>query len=281
VAGVFPGPGRAHGEPLRAAPARTLDRPLHCVNCGECNSVCPVYDAARLRLPQTLVHRAELVRAGADGHGATPALLQLCLRCGNCEEVCQAGIPHLDVYTDLEALLEGERRAGADGHADLLAAVRGSAGYRERFLDVRPGLYLRRAPAALPGVVRFHVLRAENEDGPAATCLHCAACVPVCPTGANLEFEEEDPRRVTTDEERCIGCGACVEVCPANRLNGGQTLRVLEAPADEWLAALEEFEAHEAPGDARPAAPVAGCATAARAGAAPVDGRPGRRAWPG
>ncbi len=281
LARLLAGPARGHGAPLGAAAPLALDRPLHCVNCGECNSVWPVYDAARVRLPQTLVHRAELARAGADTNGATPALLQLCLRCGNCEEVCQAGIAHLAVYADLEALLDGRRLGSAQGHVDLLAAVRGSSGYRERFLDVRPGLYLRRAPAALPGVVRFHVLRAEGEDGPAATCLHCAACVPVCPTGANLEFEEEDPRRVTTDEERCIGCGACVEVCPANRLNGGQTLRVLETPADEWLVALEEFEALEAPGDDRPAAADAGCATAARAGVAPVDSRHGRRAWPG
>ncbi|MEE4276290.1 MAG: FAD-binding protein [Thermoleophilia bacterium] len=288
LAGLLAGPARGHGEPLGVAPPSPLDRPLHCVNCGECNVVCPVYDAARVRLPQTLVHRAELARAGADGRGATPALLQLCLRCGNCEEVCQAGIAHLDVYACLDELVDGRRSAGTDGHADLLAAVRGSSGYRERFLDVRPGLYLRRAPAALPGVVRFHVLRAENEDGPAATCLHCGACVPVCPTGANLEFEhDDDPRRITSDDERCIGCGACVEVCPANRRNGGQTLRVVQAPADDWLAALEEFETLEesetlegvvVPGAA---APAEGCATAARAGAAPIDHRWGVPSWRG
>jgi ferredoxin len=235
------------------------------VNCGECNVVCPVYDSSRVRLPQTIVHRAELVRAGRGGDGATPALLRLCLRCGNCEEVCQAGIPHLDVYAALDLALGASPAADA-AHAGLLASVRGSSRYRDRFLSVRPGMYLRRAPAALPGVVRFHVLRAENEDGPAATCLHCAACVPVCPTGANHEFEGDDPRVVTTDEASCIGCGACVEVCPANRLNGGQTLRVLEAPADGWAAALAEFESLEG------AAPDDGCAAAARAGAAPLSG---------
>jgi ferredoxin len=86
------------------------------------------------------------------------------------------------------------------------------------------------------------VLRAENEAGPAATCLHCAACVPVCPTGANREFGVEDARLITTDEMSCIGCGSCVEVCPANKLNGGQTLRVVEQPAPAWLAALTDFE---------------------------------------
>jgi ferredoxin len=40
-----------------------------------------------------------------------------------------------------------------------------------------------------------------------------------------------------------VGCAACVEVCPANRKNGGQTLRVVEAPAATWLAAMEDFDA--------------------------------------
>ena len=45
-----------------------------------------------------------------------------------------------------------------------------------------------------------------------------------------------------------MGCGTCVEVCPANRDNGGQTLRVVEAPAPAWLTALDEFEAAGAGG---------------------------------
>jgi len=104
-------------------------------------------------------------------------------------------------------------------------------------------MYLRRAPASLPGTLRFRVLRAENDAGPAATCLHCAACVPACPTGANLEFADPDARLVVTDESSCIGCGACVEVCPANKRNGGQTLRVVEAPTPATLAAIAAFEA--------------------------------------
>ena len=76
----------------------------------------------------------------------------------------------------------------------------------------------------------------------ASTCLHCAACVPTCPTEANREFGDEDARLVTTDEYACIGCGACVEVCPANKKNGGQTLRVVEAPTAATLAAIVELE---------------------------------------
>ena len=110
------------------------------------------------------------------------------------------------------------------------------------FLDVRPGGYVKRAPASLPGVPRYLLLRAENDAGPAATCIHCGACVAVCPTQANREFEGGDPRWITTDQLRCIGCGTCVEVCPANLTNGGQTLRVVEAPAADWFMALEEIE---------------------------------------
>jgi ferredoxin len=122
-----------------------------------------------------------------------------------------------------------------------LTALRRSPRYRRAFLDIRPGEYLRRTPASLAGRATFLVLRAENDAGAAATCRHCAACVAVCPSGANREFESADPRLVTTDQASCVGCGTCVEVCPANRDNGGQTLRVVEAPATDWLAALDEL----------------------------------------
>ncbi len=94
---------------------------------------------------------------------------------------------------------------------------------------------------------RSSLLRAENDAGAAATCRHCAACVAVCPAGANREFECADLRLVTTDQASCVGCGTCVEVCPANRDNGGQTLRVVEAPSTDWLAALDEFTGGRAP----------------------------------
>ena len=269
---LLPGPaaGRgapitaAHGAPIAARPdggdaaGAPTARAIQCVNCGECNSVCPVYDAAGVRLPQTLTHRAELLHGGHVPATSTARLLELCTRCGNCEEVCQAGIPHLVVYRRLD-----EACAPAFDYvrqARMLAALRSSARYRDEFLAVRPGQYLRRVPVPLPGAVRFRVLRAENDAGPAATCLHCAACVPVCPTDASREFGDGDARRVTTDDLSCIGCGACVEVCPGNRLNGGQTLRVVEDPAPAWSAVVAEFAA-------------AGSAGAEFAGAAELAGR--------
>ena len=249
---LAPGPAHRRGAPVRR-PAATpvLSRPLHCVNCGECNGVCPVYDALALRLPQTLVHSAETASRRGVVPGRVAALLDLCVRCGSCEQVCQAGISHLETYAALEEL-----RAGTDGHAGptpgeaaaraarraTLAALRRSPRYRRAFLELRPGEYLRRVPASAAGRVSYLVLRAEADDGAAATCRHCAACVAVCPSGANREFEADDLCLITTEQAECVGCGTCVEVCPANRDNGGQTLRVVEAPAAAWLGALDEFD---------------------------------------
>jgi len=243
VMAKVPGPAKGRGEAAgTAAAAAPAARAIHCVNCGECNSVCPVYDASAIGLPQTLTHHGELLYAGRAPRGSVATLLDLCMRCGNCEEVCQAGIAHLALYAEMAAAVDEAATCEHERHVLALASVRGSARYRDDFLDVRPGMYLRRAPAALPGALRFRVLRAENDAGPAATCLHCAACVPTCPTAANREFGDEDARLVTTDEYACIGCGACVEVCPANKKNGGQTLRVVEAPTAATLAAIAEFE---------------------------------------
>ncbi len=61
-----PGPGKGHGEVAgTVAAAAPAARAIHCVNCGECNGVCPVYDSSAIALPQTLTHHGELAYAGA------------------------------------------------------------------------------------------------------------------------------------------------------------------------------------------------------------------------
>ncbi|HTK31393.1 MAG TPA: FAD-binding protein [Candidatus Saccharimonadaceae bacterium] len=258
--GAFAGPARGRGEPATigatfqvaplegaaANPApsaqRASARALNCVNCGECNTVCPIFNESKIRLPQMLTHVGEAMHAGQPIGAAGATLLDLCMRCGNCEEVCQAGIPHLPLYEAMQAAAEREAPEREERHVAVLAALRGSPRYTREFLDIRPGGYLKRTPASLAGTSRYVLLRAEGDAGPAAACIHCGACVAVCPTGANHEFEGADPRWITTEQAACIGCGTCVEVCPANLANGGQTLRVMEAPTQAWFIAIEEFE---------------------------------------
>ncbi len=52
------------------------------------------------------------------------------------------------------------------------------------------------------------VIRDENE------CVHCGACVSVCPTGT-FRFEDW---KVMADAGKCIQCGACVSGCPQRAL---------------------------------------------------------------
>jgi ferredoxin len=45
-------------------------------------------------------------------------------------------------------------------------------------------------------------------------CVHCGACVSICPTGT-FRFNKW---QVEVDARRCIQCGACVNACPHRAL---------------------------------------------------------------
>ena len=47
-------------------------------------------------------------------------------------------------------------------------------------------------------------------------CVHCGACVSICPTEA-ITFNGE--RRVVITAEKCVHCGACVKVSPTKALS--------------------------------------------------------------
>ncbi len=47
-------------------------------------------------------------------------------------------------------------------------------------------------------------------------CVHCGACVSICPTEA-IKFNGE--MKVVLEKDKCIHCGACVRVCPTQALS--------------------------------------------------------------
>ena len=57
-------------------------------------------------------------------------------------------------------------------------------------------------------LLEIPLIRDEDE------CIHCGACVSVCPTGT-FKF---DDWRVVVDPGKCIQCGACITGCPQRAL---------------------------------------------------------------
>lgn len=56
-------------------------------------------------------------------------------------------------------------------------------------------------------VTRLDVPVSKDEEN----CIHCGACVSVCPVGA-IDYEYD--WRVRMDEKLCVQCGNCVNACP-------------------------------------------------------------------
>ncbi len=52
------------------------------------------------------------------------------------------------------------------------------------------------------------IIKDENE------CIHCGACISICPTGT-FHFEGSE---VVADAGKCVQCGTCVTACPQRAL---------------------------------------------------------------
>lgn len=134
---------------------------LRCVRCGACANVCPVY-----RLIGG--HKMGYVYIGAVGlaltylyHGADKAraLVQNCIGCESCKNVCSAGIDLPRITREIRARLvkaEGNNPAGSvmsmvmkdrDRFHSLLKFIK----FSQKPLTVKGGRFIRHLPAVLMG----------------------------------------------------------------------------------------------------------------------------------
>ena len=134
---------------------------LRCVRCGACANVCPVY-----RLIGG--HKMGYVYIGAVGlaltylyHGADKAraLVQNCIGCESCKNVCSAGIDLPRITMEIRSRLvkaEGNNAAGSvmsmvmkdrDRFHSLLKFIK----FSQKPLTVKGGKFIRHLPAVLMG----------------------------------------------------------------------------------------------------------------------------------
>uniref|UniRef100_A0A7C3MG89 4Fe-4S dicluster domain-containing protein n=1 Tax=Archaeoglobus fulgidus TaxID=2234 RepID=A0A7C3MG89_ARCFL len=64
------------------------------------------------------------------------------------------------------------------------------------------------------GVEVIELLEAVQKDE--EKCVHCGACVSICPTEA---IYINGDKKVAIRTENCVHCGACVKVCPTKALS--------------------------------------------------------------
>ncbi len=103
-------------EPITAPQRSAEEEALHCVLCGKCLSVCPVYRETRI---ETLSPRARvaLYRAAGEGDLTIGEIyadkFYTCLMCEACRQVCPSGV-------GLDTILNQSRSDMA--HSDLMPA---------------------------------------------------------------------------------------------------------------------------------------------------------------
>lgn len=97
---------------------------------------------------------------------------------------------------------------------------------------IRTTVFLKGCPLRCPWCHNPESLECEAElFYSEKVCIHCGACVPVCPTGAHSLLEG----RHHFDRSLCIRCFRCVDVCPTRALERVGVLRSVEDIMKEVL----------------------------------------------
>lgn len=196
-----------------------------CAQCGVCVGRCPLYHAVRR---ETLTARGKLLalRRALDTKRVSLGELlplYLCLRCGRCDEGCQAGFRHRDLFARVEAVLANRIPFPLAEIGAFVRQVEESPEF-SRFLDVVRTGFDQKIQEARQTFPKYRV--AIDEE----ICLHCGTCVDACMFSVRRRSETDPRRVVVADELLCRGCGACIERCP--QLAAGRAATSVELHPD-------------------------------------------------
>lgn len=98
----------------------------------------------------------------------------------------------------------------------LINIIRANVGAREGEMVVEA------EPSKIEDVIKsfeqqgIDVTKLEKKINKDDNCIHCGACISICPVEV---FSLDSEKKVEAETEKCIHCGVCVNVCPVNALH--------------------------------------------------------------
>jgi FAD/FMN-containing dehydrogenase/ferredoxin len=231
-----------------------------CTSCGSCISVCPAYlethdERTTARGKLWLARR---VAEGKPFDQDESDMAFMCLRCRACAEVCQAQLPLMDAWEQLESMLAAQYGRPAGKIKEFLSDVERNPEY-QRFVGLkRPGdiltqkwlqgkeiipLAASRQPEHTvveeeydnPIKIRhfmggkFHI---ETQAAPSIAppigrfniersdfCINCGQCAEACVYGVHQRGEFDIRRMNEPDDYLCRACFRCIQECPRQALS--------------------------------------------------------------
>ena len=244
--------------PPRAELLRTAQE---CTSCGNCISVCPAYlhthdERTTARGKLWLAKRAA---AGQIFDQDESDMAFMCLRCRACSEVCQAQLPLMAAWEQLESLLAARHGRPDAKIRQFLADVERNPEYAQFIGLKRPGGILTQTwlngREIIPLTVRppatgssadedfdepvhthphfdggkFHIdtRRAAPVAPPVGKfhiersdfCINCGQCAEACVYGVHYRSPLDLRRMNDPDDYLCRACFRCIEECPRQALS--------------------------------------------------------------